>query len=166
MTLGERIYKLRDSLQLSQKEFAEKIGVSQSSIFYWESGKKEPKLSQLEKIADALEIPVTDLLFEKGTSIAKISDGNSSVYINMENIRKGAKEFFDSNPHMEKMTPQQIEDVLSFYDEIIDQIPQQPEPEIMKQYNKLNDAGKKKAVEYTTDLAQMPKYQRDPGTKE
>ena len=166
MTLGERIYKLRDSLQLSQKEFAEKIGVSQSSIFYWESGKKEPKLSQLEKIADALEIPVTDLLFEKGTSVAKISDGNSSVYINMENIRKGAKEFFDSNPHMEKMTPQQIEDVLSFYDEIIDQIPQQPEPEIMKQYNKLNDAGKKKAVEYTTDLAQMPKYQRDPGTKE
>ena len=75
MTLGERIYKLRDSLQLSQKEFAEKIGVSQSSIFYWESGKKEPKLSQLEKIADALEIPVTDLLFEKGTSVAKISDG-------------------------------------------------------------------------------------------
>lgn len=165
MTLGERIYKLRDSLQLSQKEFAEKIGVSQSSIFYWESGKKEPKLSQLEKIADALEIPVTDLLFEKGTSVAKISDGNSSVYINMENIRKGAKEFFDSNPHMEKMTPQQIEDVLSFYDEIIDQIPQQPEPEIMKQYNKLNDAGKQKAVEYTTDLAQMEKYQRDPDAK-
>ena len=35
---------------------------------------------------------------------------------------------------------------------------------ILEPYSKLNDEGKKKAVEYTTDLAQMKKYQKKDAT--
>lgn len=36
---AEKIRKIRLSLWLTQKELAEKIGVSKTSVFYWESGR-------------------------------------------------------------------------------------------------------------------------------
>ena len=158
MTLGERIYKLRESLQLSQKEFAEKIGVSQSSIFYWESGKKEPKLSQLEKIADALQIPVTDLLYDE--------TGNTNESI-QKTLLNQIKEIYEEHPDNPKpFLLKALEDSIYITKKTIEERQAESEEKlILDQYNKLNSAGKQKAVEYTTDLAQMPKYQRDPDAK-
>ena len=164
-TTGERIREARKKKGWSQVKLGKALEVSQQMIAQFENSKKSPKVETLEKIAKALDVPVGELLFGESTNVAKISDENSSVYINMDNIHKSAMEFFDSNPHIGKLTPQQIESVLSFYDEIAGQVPHLPEPEIMQQYKKLNSAGKQKAVEYTTDLAQMPKYQQDPDAK-
>ena len=51
MTIGEKIYKLRMSLNMTQKEFATQIGASQSAVNFWENNKRLPRMEHLFKIA-------------------------------------------------------------------------------------------------------------------
>jgi SOS-response transcriptional repressor LexA len=50
-TLGETIRKLRKMTGLSQKQLAAMLGVDQSTIAYWESGKNFPRHKYLERMA-------------------------------------------------------------------------------------------------------------------
>lgn len=58
MTIGDKIYKFRNSLHLTQKQFAEKSGFSQSAVNFWENGKRQPKIEQLQKISSAFNVPI------------------------------------------------------------------------------------------------------------
>lgn len=71
MTISEKIYALRIKRGLSQKEFAERVGASQSAVNYWENGKRIPKLIQLQKIASAFDITLDSLMSEKPSVTAK-----------------------------------------------------------------------------------------------
>lgn len=62
MIVAERIKNIRMSKSLSQKEVALSIGINQAQYSRIESGKVEPTLSSLEKIADALSVSVSDFL--------------------------------------------------------------------------------------------------------
>lgn len=57
-----RLKALRQERELSQEALARKVGVSREYIARLETGKHDPPLSTLEKIAKALGVPVTDLL--------------------------------------------------------------------------------------------------------
>ena len=61
-SLGERITKLRNNLNLSQEQLAKKIGVSQRSISAWESNSNEPKSSYIIKLANFFDISTDTLL--------------------------------------------------------------------------------------------------------
>ena len=62
MTVGERIKAARISAKMTQAELAKKLEISYVVISQYENGKRNPKLETLQKIADALEVPVSDLL--------------------------------------------------------------------------------------------------------
>lgn len=62
MTIGEKILKLRTDQNLTQKQLANICGFSQSALNFWENGKRQPKIEQLEKIANALDVSVADLM--------------------------------------------------------------------------------------------------------
>lgn len=62
MIFSERLKTLRKEKKLTQKELAEQIGISQKSYSHWESGKNEPSLENLIKLADLLEVSL-DRLF-------------------------------------------------------------------------------------------------------
>lgn len=47
---------------LTQREFADKVGVSLATITNWEGGKSEPDLSQVRKISELSGIPL-DFIF-------------------------------------------------------------------------------------------------------
>lgn len=64
MTIGNKIFKLRTERNLTQKQLADMCGFSQSALNFWENGKRQPKIGQLYKIADALDIPVEYLFGE------------------------------------------------------------------------------------------------------
>lgn len=53
--IGEKIKELRKSKGISQKELAQKTGLSIGSIQGYEQGRYNPKLEAIAKIADALE---------------------------------------------------------------------------------------------------------------
>lgn len=52
----------RVNAKLTQKELAEILGVSNSTIVNWEKGITEPNLSQLKKISELSGIPM-DFIF-------------------------------------------------------------------------------------------------------
>lgn len=59
---SEEILALREKLDFSQTEFAEKLGRNHSTISYWESGKKSPgkeSLRRIKKLAkeEGIELP-------------------------------------------------------------------------------------------------------------
>lgn len=56
------INKIRKSVKMTQNELAKKVGVTQSAIAAWETGKANPQFSRLEKIAQALNCEVKDLI--------------------------------------------------------------------------------------------------------
>lgn len=62
MTIAEKLYKLRNDTGLSQKEFANKIGTSQSAVNYWENGNRQPRITQVKKVAKAFDIALYMLL--------------------------------------------------------------------------------------------------------
>lgn len=60
--IAERLRSLRKSYGLSQKEFADKVGLSQSAISQFEKEERMPSTAALENIAKAFSIPFADLI--------------------------------------------------------------------------------------------------------
>lgn len=58
MTTGQKIKKLRQSRNLSQKELGIMSGLSEPAIRNYELGNRTPSAQQLEKIASALNVSV------------------------------------------------------------------------------------------------------------
>lgn len=61
--MGERIYRRRKSLKLTQEELAEKLGVSTQMISNLELGKKAIRPENLAKLSVALNISSDYVLF-------------------------------------------------------------------------------------------------------
>lgn len=62
---SERLKTLRKEKKLTQTELASKLDISQKSYSNWESGKAEPTLDNIIKLADLLEVSL-DWLFGRG----------------------------------------------------------------------------------------------------
>ena len=69
MDVGKKIKRFRTAFGLSQKELAQRAGMSEPAIRNYELGNRTPSEKQLKKIADAL-----------GISIFAISDPNLDSY--------------------------------------------------------------------------------------
>lgn len=61
MNIGERIKQTRKRVGITQKELGERLMISQVRIAQYETGKRQPKIETLEKIAAALNVNVWDL---------------------------------------------------------------------------------------------------------
>lgn len=73
MTVGERIKEYRKQAGLTQKELGDRLGVSNVHIGQYERGLRNPRLPQLKKIADALDIPFDLLVSDKVEALVDTS---------------------------------------------------------------------------------------------
>lgn len=64
MNFKERLVLLRKELNLTQEEFAEKIGYTRTAVSAWEIGRNEPSNSDVIKIAEFFNV-TTDYLLGK-----------------------------------------------------------------------------------------------------
>ena len=71
MTIGERIRKERMLGGLTQKELGKRMGVDASTIRKYESGKLNPKIETVQKIAQALHVDIGVLYGDVGPSISE-----------------------------------------------------------------------------------------------
>ena len=55
---GALIKEVRKSKGLTQKELGEQLGIGESRISKYESGKQNPTLATLQKIADTLNVKI------------------------------------------------------------------------------------------------------------
>lgn len=58
MSLGQRIRKRRQALEITQKRLAEDLGVTPQHISVIEQGKRVPSLPSLAKLAEALGVNI------------------------------------------------------------------------------------------------------------
>ena len=72
--LGDNIMALRKKRGLSQQELADRLHVVRQTISKWEKNLSVPDAEALTKLAEALEVPVPELLGEKVPEDAAPSD--------------------------------------------------------------------------------------------
>lgn len=73
MTYGQRIRAARKKAGMTQTELAKKLGIPYQSIGQWEKDRRKPKLETLQRIAEALGVPILDLLgVDKGRDDADL----------------------------------------------------------------------------------------------
>ena len=60
--IGAFIARRRKELDMTQKELAEKLGITDRAVSKWETGRSMPDLSLLQPLSHVLEIDVNDLL--------------------------------------------------------------------------------------------------------
>lgn len=85
MTVGQHIRQARELANMTQAELGEKIGVSGVAIMRYEKGTRQPRLEQLQRIADELGVGVSYLL----------SGGDASSQTHLEN---GIHIYKDTSP--------------------------------------------------------------------
>lgn len=62
MDFSKRLYALRKQKKLSQKELAQKLGVAQASINYWEKAQRTPSIDMVALIADFFNVSIDYLM--------------------------------------------------------------------------------------------------------
>lgn len=87
MTYGERIRAIRKEKGMTQKQVADRCGMADSAIRKYESGRQNPKLDTLKKIADALEVSIDVLLDIKPLPSQDITDHNGENIILDESLQ-------------------------------------------------------------------------------
>lgn len=187
MGFAEELYKLRKEAGLSQKELAEKIGVAQASINYWEKNQRTPSISMLTLVADYFNVSLESLLTRnehtqleeyeqkqreeaarkapKFTDKAEVSPKKTKLFTRS----KKGKVIEDGKPP--KFTapsttyaPQEAYELLhSLIDEegIDDREREKVSQQLKKilgSFKGLNEIGRKKAVERIEELYMIPKY--------
>ena len=60
--VGKFISEARKEQNLTQKELAEKLGVTFQAVSKWENGRGMPEISVLAPLAEALDVSVNELL--------------------------------------------------------------------------------------------------------
>ena len=141
MTIGERIKKIRLEKGMTQKEVAEKCGLFDSAIRRYESGRQNPKIETVEKIANALGVNPMLLVYgeELSQTLKSINEVEEAINRN--------KRIFAREPNGEDM--QYI---------INSNNRTKLKQDTIAKYDSLNTLGQQKANEYITDLSEQEKY--------
>ena len=89
---NENLKEARLKSGLSQKDLSENIGVAKSAYSLYESGKREPNVDTIKKIASALNVSADMLLGLEAepTTLAAHFDGDEYTEDEMEEIKNFA----------------------------------------------------------------------------
>jgi transcriptional regulator with XRE-family HTH domain len=141
--IAQSIKKCREEQGLTQKALANKMGVTPVLISQYENGKRNPKIKTLQKIADALEMSVSDLVGENNIHAVLLSEESSRLeqeFLSLGAVIAEAKtqEILNSN-HVKLKNP--------FVN-------------LLKNFEQLNNAGQQKAAEQVELLAKIPEYRK------
>lgn len=131
MSFSEGLKALRKKNNLTQEELAKKLYVSQSAIYTWERGKREPNIEMRNKIAKALHVDRATLE-EWGE--------RSSVYDLVDEIDKDGNLILSSNSRVEET---------------------RYEVKLFRAVSNLNDTNKEKVYTYALDLWGSQIYEED-----
>lgn len=97
-TFGERLKEARKSAKISRKALADKLDLTQQSVYFWETDVNVPKSQKMDAIATALGVPLQWLVYGLGEpSSFKTDDGTISIPLLDVNVSAGGGGFNDSN---------------------------------------------------------------------
>lgn len=74
MSVKENIRSLRKRAKMTQRELAEKMGISEVGVHQWETGKRTPTIKTCGRIADALGVTIGELIGHDVTESVSVSE--------------------------------------------------------------------------------------------
>lgn len=154
MNFQENLKFLRKSNGISQKKLADTIGVAQSSINYWEKGKRIPSIEAVQKLADYFNVSLYELL-------------NTSYHtskVNTKTQRNDTENLTEAEKGLNKLANEIVNTVIggnSMQDIANSNTTVKHRYEkYIESFKELNDEGQKKAVEQVELLAKIPEYRK------
>lgn len=103
MNFSDRLKEARKNAGLTQAQLSEKLGITAQSYSQYETGKRNPKMETLQKIAAALNIklselvPISDTLdwavekIEENRIIREYSALDAAIKENLDKMNESAK---------------------------------------------------------------------------
>lgn len=166
LTTGEKIKHLRLERNLTQKALANKCGMYESQIRKYETGKANPKIETLQKIAKALNVSINELRSDIEIMAEKFTDYVDAIFI--------AEEVCEYNRIIDKQkdgngfTPYDIQFVSDFIKKnskvrelfVITGLKSQETnlSHIFDAYEELNDKGREEAAKRIQELTEIERY--------
>lgn len=108
--IGKNIKNARKSKHLTQKELAEKVGVSNTAIMRYEKAQRSPNNAMFEKIAEALDVTPSDLMPESYKPKAEKKQTASSI---IEEVKVSFCDDYCKHPSEYKDFDEMLEEVCS-----------------------------------------------------
>jgi len=87
MKIDLRIVQWRKKRGMTQTELAEKCKTTQQTIAKIEMGTVDPKLTTIQKIADALDCDIVDLFYTREEFAKDVNDVAQKLDLNLNRIR-------------------------------------------------------------------------------
>lgn len=166
MTIGEKIKEFRKKAGFTQKQLAIKCGVAEITIRQYESGKRQPRIEQLQIIAKALNMYLFEFMdddyFDAATDEEPGSEERELDFL--EQKTKVIKEILQnkniSEQEKQKMLNNHITQtaILSSYHAEEAQLGRKFLLDML--FEQLNDDGQEKAIEHIEMLTKIPDYQK------
>ena len=160
MNIGDKIFELRKSMQMTQQQFADATGISQSAINFWENGKRHPRFEQLRKISQAFKFPLSDFIEDDLYAAATTQEPGYEEEI----IDQKISEILNNNHLNDHEKQSQIEELDVKIQIIQNMHKEQAEGAakwiLKKLFEQLNLDGQEKALEQIELLTKIPEYQR------
>lgn len=82
MTTGQLIKLNRKEAGLTQKELGAKLGIAYQTLAQWENDLRKPKVETLQRIAAALNVPITSLMTQESAIDASVDLVESFARLN------------------------------------------------------------------------------------
>lgn len=158
MTIGDRIRTIRKEKGLTQKQLAQRLGVSASMVGQYETNVRKPKFETLKNFSEALDVNITELididdispsllsmspLVDQCKSILSRAAPNETIILSDEEkaqLRQLANLLYSAKEELSNNT---------FLVEIL-------RDEYISLFDKLNFQGKYLAVKMVSDLVNNP----------
>lgn len=193
MTIGERIKTARSNAGLTQRDLAEKSGMATGTVQQYELGKRQPRIEQLQKIADALDVDISYLMngandFDPENFIGQqIRKNRKSHGLTQEQLAKktGLSLTFIQNceagiksPDYDcikiladalDVSPQELACTAEFANSLTNALKEYikhidtGKAPLLEHFGSLNELGKKEAVKRIRELTFVPEYRKKYG---
>ena len=99
MIISERIFYLLEKIGMTQKEFAEQTGISQSTISDWKRKRTNPSADKILKICEVLQVTPYELLAEnmigkseKKEHLFALNEEEAAILENYRSLQNRQKE--------------------------------------------------------------------------
>ena len=142
--INHRIKELRKERALTQRELGELSGMSGQMIRNYESGYRTPKIENLQKIADALSVSIEDLM-GKIPSVSVPMDVADNDAMKKRNERMKREVYI-------------LNSITRYFNDLEDVEAQKQFFTIVRNFHKMNDAGREILFETAEDLYARKKY--------
>ncbi|MBC8522166.1 MAG: helix-turn-helix transcriptional regulator, partial [Methanomicrobia archaeon] len=110
---NENIKRLRTDLGLSQREFAEKIGTSQKTVWFWESGKSQPSSEFQDNLTTLQDEYVVNVVKNGSQGSQNLEIGSQKDVVKVvKDVVKVVKDVVKSSQEVVKEGSQNTEQVV------------------------------------------------------